>query len=113
MSLRIRRLALESMIRLLKLAYEMETKGKSDLARRYVDLVFRISRRTKVKIPRYWRRFLCKKCKSILIPGRTCRVRIRAQSSRASHITITCLRCGWMKRYYIKGGTLENKPKKT
>ncbi len=52
-----------------------------------------------VRIPRKYRFFYCKKCKTFLIPGKTMRVRIRQR--RQTHIVIKCTRCGVFKRYII------------
>src|SRR5215467_10975308 len=58
------------------------------LARRYVQLAWSISTRTKVRIPRDDKWFLCKNCSLPLIPGTNARVRL---SPEKSYITITCL----------------------
>ncbi len=72
--------------------------GKDEeLARRYVSLARRIGMRMGVRIPSERKRFLCKECSSPLIPGRNCRVRIRARGSTT--VIITCLSCGTLKRY--------------
>lgn len=69
------------------------------LAQRYVDIALRIAMRCRVRIPREYRMQVCKKCHGFLIPGETCRVRIRQR--REPHIAITCLRCGTIKRMPI------------
>ncbi len=60
----------------------------------------RLSKATGVKIPWYFKFFFCKKCKRFLIPGKTMRIRIR--NRRESHITITCLLCGSIKRVPLR-----------
>lgn len=102
---KVKDIGLQAILKLLRLAWEMESLGNSTLSKRYVDLALRISKRVRVRIPRYWRRRICRKCRTILIPGKTCRVRIKSQGRRSSHITVTCLKCGWIRRYYIKGGS--------
>jgi ribonuclease P protein subunit RPR2 len=75
------------------------TKAKEDdnrLARRYVELARKISMRTKVRIPREDKRFICKNCLMPLIPGRNARVRL---TSEKMSVTITCLTCQGIKRY--------------
>ena len=83
---------------LVKQAKEMALKDE-DLSRRYVDLARRISSRTKVRIPGELKRFLCKRCGIALVPGHNARIRLRAHSSG---IVVTCLRCGFAKRYPVR-----------
>jgi len=66
------------------------------LSHRYVELARKISTRTKVRIPKEEKRYLCKGCGLPLIPGKNARVRILPGNSR---IVITCLSCGKLKRY--------------
>src|SRR5437879_9770800 len=58
------------------------TRAREDdkrLARRYVELAGKISMRTKVRIPREDKRFICKNCMMPLIPGRNARVRLTSK----------------------------------
>jgi ribonuclease P protein subunit RPR2 len=82
---------------LLDHAREMVDKNEG-LSRRYVDLARRISERTKVRIPGELKRYLCKGCGIMLVPGHNARVRLYA---RNSGIVITCLSCGMMRRYPV------------
>lgn len=66
------------------------------LSKRYVELAQKISMRTKVRIPTSEKRYICKKCGTILIPGRNTRVRVLTGNPR---IVITCLSCGALRRY--------------
>jgi len=66
------------------------------LSKRYTELAWKISMRTKVKIPREQKQYICKSCGLPLIPGKNARVRILARNSR---IVITCLNCGALRRY--------------
>ena len=66
------------------------------LARRYVELAWKISKRTKARIPSAEKRFLCKNCGMPLIPGRNARVRTSKGNPR---VVITCLSCGVAKRF--------------
>lgn len=78
-------------------AKEMVETDKK-LSRRYVDLARRISERTKVRIPSELKKYLCKGCEIVLVPGRNARVRLYAHNSG---IVITCLECGTMKRFPV------------
>lgn len=75
------------------------TKAKGQepkLARRYVQLAKKISMRTKVRIPKDEKRFLCKECSIPLIPGLNARVRLSAEKRI---VTITCLECQHVARH--------------
>ena len=67
-----------------------------ELSNRYVRLIQRIAKRARVKIDPSIKLFICKKCGSLLIPGVTARFRIN--SGRFTHLTITCLKCGNIRR---------------
>jgi len=71
------------------------------LAQRYVDTALRIATRCRVRLPREYRLHVCRKCNGFLVPGETCRVRIRQR--REPHVAITCLKCGAIKRIPIRG----------
>jgi len=75
--------------------------SRPDLSDRYVAMALKLSERTRVRLPRRWRYFVCRSCKRFLYPGTTARVRI--QQRRSPHAVVTCLRCGEMKRYLLKG----------
>ncbi|MCJ7506864.1 ribonuclease P [Candidatus Bathyarchaeota archaeon] len=67
------------------------------LAKRYVEIARRIGMRCRVRIPRELKRFTCKGCGSLLVPGTNCRVRIKPD--RGTILIMTCLSCGKLKRY--------------
>src|SRR5260370_34561558 len=74
----------------------------TNLAKRYVGLARRISTRTKVRIPREKKHYLCKNCGQPLVPGKNARIRLRSGNSR---IIISCLSCGSVLRdAYKKSG---------
>ena len=75
-----------------------KVEDNESLSRRYVDLARRISERTKVRIPRESKKYLCKICGIALVPGVNARVRLHA---RNSGLVITCLSCGTVKRYPV------------
>ncbi|TET12139.1 MAG: ribonuclease P protein component 4 [Candidatus Thorarchaeota archaeon] len=84
-------------------ALEEVKEGRSDVARRHMLSARKIAQKTRTKLPRHISRRICKACGTILVPGENCRVRIRHNRSR--HMSVTCLSCGEMKRYYIKNKT--------
>src|SRR5260370_13269547 len=68
------------------------------LSRRYVSLARKISSRTKVRIPRESKMYLCKGCGLALVPGHNAKIRLRAHTTG---IVISCLSCGAVKRYPV------------
>jgi len=98
--LKVKRIALERIERLFELALE-RSKENPKIADRYVEIARAISMRAKIRIPRIYKRyFVCRKCKRLIIPGYTCRIRIRSKGD--PRIVITCLRCGAVKRIPVK-----------
>lgn len=80
---------------LVDMAKMMEYNNNVKFEKRYISLALNISKHYKVRIPD--KRYICKKCNSIMIPGRNATVRIRK-----NRIIIKCLRCGNVKRFRIK-----------
>src|SRR3989442_727483 len=72
---------------LLNQAEEVLPKSR-ELSKRYVGLARKISKRTKVRIPREKKHYLCKKCGQPLLLGKNARIRLRSPNSR---IIISCL----------------------
>src|SRR5207302_8754470 len=68
------------------------------LSRRYVTLARKISSRTKVRILRESKMYLCKGCGLALVPGHNAKIRLRAHTTG---IVISCSSCGSMKRYPV------------
>jgi len=62
------------------------------LAQRYVDLARKIAMAARIRLPKEYRRQVCRHCKGFILPGANCRVRI--QRRREPHVVITCLGCG-------------------
>ncbi|MHA1278740.1 MAG: ribonuclease P protein component 4 [Candidatus Helarchaeota archaeon] len=74
-------------------------KDNPRMSQRYIDIARAISKKCKVSIPRKYKYQICRHCKSYLMPGHNCRVRIRGENGR--HITLTCLNCKRQTRYYF------------
>jgi ribonuclease P protein subunit RPR2 len=75
----------------------------TDLAKRYIHLLRRISQRTRTKIPPEIKNSICKKCNIPLISGFNSHTRIR--QTREPHIATTCHVCGDIQRRPIKRKT--------
>ncbi|MFW9910930.1 MAG: ribonuclease P [Candidatus Thorarchaeota archaeon] len=68
-------------------------------ARRRMQIAARVAQRARIKVPKDVKRRVCRQCGIVLIPGESCRVRMR--NNRAKHLTVTCTACGNITRYYI------------
>jgi ribonuclease P protein subunit RPR2 len=92
----IRHIAEERVDLLLRLAKDA-VRSDPSLSKRYVELAQRIAMRSGVRLGPERKQFICKNCKSLLVPGVNCRVRVRAE--HGTHVVVTCLECGSTKRY--------------
>src|SRR5271155_2290855 len=78
---------IDILYRLAKEEYIVDPK----MSARYVKLIKQISRHYKVGLPIDFKRNVCKKCNSILIPGKSSSVRL---ASSKHYVVIKCLNCG-------------------
>ena len=67
------------------------------LAQRYLDLARRISRKLRVRVPRPIRRQYCTYCKSLLVPGKTSRTRLKN-----GKLVVYCSKCRNYDRFVYK-----------
>jgi len=95
-----KQIALQRVHMLFRLAREV-IREDPELAQRYVKIARKIAMGTKLRLPREYRRLVCRHCKSFILPGINCRVRI--QSRREPHVVITCSNCGKHSRMPLKG----------
>lgn len=65
-------------------------KTHPERSNRYVELARKIAMRYNVKIPKSYKRNICKYCYRYIFPGTNCIVR---QESKNKTITIKCLEC--------------------
>lgn len=70
------------------------------LAQRYVEIARKIAMAAKLRLPTEYRRQICRHCKSFILPGVNCRVRIKQR--REPHVVITCLNCGKQMRIPLR-----------
>ncbi|MEM3730148.1 MAG: ribonuclease P [Candidatus Bathyarchaeia archaeon] len=94
-----RQIAKQRIQTLFRLAKEIFDENPR-LAQRYVDLARRIAMAAKVRLPKEYRRQVCRHCKSFILPGVNCRVRIKQR--REPHVVVTCLVCGKHMRIPLK-----------
>ncbi len=95
----VRQIAIQRIRTLFSLAKKVIHEDPK-LAQRYVEIARKIAMRTKLRLPREYRRMICRHCKSFILPGVNCRVRI--QQKREPHVVITCLTCGKHMRIPLK-----------
>jgi ribonuclease P protein subunit RPR2 len=94
-----KRIAMQRIQKLFSLAKETFNEDPS-LAQRYIDMARRIAMAARVHLPTEYRRQICKHCKSFILPGVNCRVRIKHQ--REPHVVITCFKCGKQTRIPLR-----------
>jgi ribonuclease P protein subunit RPR2 len=102
-----RRIALGRIRTLFRLAKEIVHEDPS-LAQRYVDMARRIAMAARVRLPTEYRGQVCRHCKSFILPGVNCRVRVKQR--REPHMVVTCLSCGKQMRIPIKREEEKLKP---
>ena len=83
-----KRVAMQRIRTLFHLANETAHEDLA-LAQRYVGLARKIAMAAKVRLPREYRLQICRHCKSFILPGVNCRVRL--EQRREPHTVITCL----------------------
>ncbi|MBS7647661.1 ribonuclease P [Candidatus Bathyarchaeota archaeon] len=95
----IKRIAKQRVQTLFHSAIEIH-KEDPQLAQHYVDIARRVAMAAKVRLPTEYRRMVCRHCKGFILPGTSCRVRIKQR--REPHVVITCLKCGRHMRIPLK-----------
>jgi ribonuclease P protein subunit RPR2 len=94
-----KRIAMQRVQTLFRLARETLREDPS-LAQRYVGMARKIAMSARVRLPTEYRRQVCRYCKSFILPGVNCRVRIKQR--REPHVLVTCLNCGKQTRIPLK-----------
>lgn len=92
-------LASERIQILFGIAEEKASKGRTDLADRYVELSKKIGMKSQETIPNNLQKKYCSNCGSFLIPGKNVRIRI---NSEKKSVTYSCQECGEIERYSIE-----------
>jgi len=101
---KVRVIVLERINVLFKLGIVAVRSRDYSIARRYGELIYRISMRLRVKIPRNIKRWICRNCRVIMVPGLNAKIRTR-RDGRTLRIITRCMVCGWIHRYeFVKRG---------
>jgi len=99
----LRDIALQRIDILYGLGVEAVRRGDYALAKRYGELIRRIAMKARIRIPKNIKRWICKNCNIIMVPGINVRIRTRREGKTLRVIT-RCLVCGWIHRYeFIRG----------
>jgi len=70
------------------------------LSRRYVYLALQIAKKTRVRLPKKHRIYICRKCYTYLVSGITATIRLRQR--RSPHLVLKCNNCKNIKRIPYK-----------
>ena len=92
---RMKKIARERIRILLGLA-EQEIYSHPERSRRYAELAKKIGMRYRVRIPKKYKRKICRKCGAYLKPGANCTVRLIPKERCVSW---KCSECGAERRY--------------
>lgn len=103
-----RRIALERMETLFRLAEKEALRRKEGRAKRYVELARRIGMRYNVRVPRAFKRTFCKACGAFLVPSVTARVRVGG-----GRVAVTCTACGTVQRHPYRREQAAQRRKRT
>jgi ribonuclease P protein subunit RPR2 len=100
----MRAIAEHRMAILLDLSRLEALSGRSERSQRYFKLAKAIGMRTNTPLPRGT--LYCRKCESLMLPGRNCRVRLRN-----GRIVMHCLDCDTVRRrpYVQRNGEVDAK----
>ncbi|MEM5832110.1 MAG: hypothetical protein QXT38_02250 [Candidatus Aenigmatarchaeota archaeon] len=104
-----KKIAKERIEILLDLAFKKLEEGDEELAKKYMQLVRTIALKTNYRL-KGLKKYFCKKCFIPLVIGKTARVRLNKNHKT---INITCLKCGYVKRYPYKPKKLSWRPHKS
>lgn len=91
---------------MLEQAFNSAVSCDNALAEKFGYKAREFAKRFGIRIPKRWKLFYCKHCKSFIFPGKTARIRLRTH--REPHIVIYCYKCGEYTRIPIKRKSIED-----
>jgi len=103
-----RQIAMNRVHTLFRLAKEVVHEDP-ELAQHYVEVARKIAMAMRMRLPKEYKRHICGHCKSFILPGVNCRVRI--QQKREPHVVITCFNCGKHSRIPLRSGRFNDNAK--
>ena len=87
---------------LVKFSEELAKKGDWRLSSMVGEQAFKIAKKGGYRVPIEMKRKFCRRCHIPLFPGITARVRLRKKGDTV--LVVTCLNCGYTRRYPVKRG---------
>lgn len=82
-------------IAMAKVSYYLDLAEKHpERSKRYAGLARMVCSKYNVRMPREYKRRICKSCGAFLTPGKNLRIRFAGKT-----MTYTCLECGGVARY--------------
>ncbi|XP_006816338.1 ribonuclease P protein subunit p21-like [Saccoglossus kowalevskii] len=80
----------------------VQNPNNIELSRFYIATMKTIAKRLVLRIDPSVKRTICKRCHTLLLPGITSTVRMRAKRER--HLVVTCIFCKQVKRFLTREG---------
>jgi ribonuclease P protein subunit RPR2 len=71
-------------------------KKDPKLAQSNIGTARKIAMAARIRLPAAYTRRICRNCNTLLVPGESSRIRIKP--TRETHLVVTCLKCGSLKR---------------
>jgi len=91
MNFSTRQIAIQRIQALFRMAKETFHEDPS-LAQHYINMARKIAMAARIRLPREYTLQVCRHCKSFILPGVNCQVRMKQR--REPHVVITCFNCG-------------------
>jgi ribonuclease P protein subunit RPR2 len=95
----------ERIVYLLNRAQEIHHENQT-LANRYVHIARKLAMAVRIQIPSKYKRSICHSCKKLMVPGSSMRFRTVRKKKYGTYLACTCLNCGHITRYIMKGRAL-------
>jgi ribonuclease P protein subunit RPR2 len=92
----LREIAVQRIEKLMSSAVNYARKDL-EIAKRHAEIARKIALRLNIRLPYKYKVHFCHGCKSFIVPGINCRVRIRGKVLR-----LTCLECGHVYRRILR-----------
>jgi ribonuclease P protein subunit RPR2 len=90
-------IARERIEKLFRMAEEAAIAGDLESASRYIEMLWNIKLKFRIRLTKEQKRLFCKKCLTFLVDGKSGRYR-----TEDKNLVITCLRCGNVTRIPLK-----------
>jgi len=95
----VQQIALERLWRLMELA-EAEFAKHPERSKRYIDLMFLVAAKNRVKIPAEFKLKFCRKCHAFLKEGQNAKI-----EKKEPFLILTCGECGYQRKSGLQAKT--------